>query len=160
MAPKGDASLARLRYVDLRQLTAHLSILLPLIVVLVAPGLAASSRSWFFSIPQSVPVWAALFGGALVSLGVVTNIVPGNTGAAVLAATPLLQAVVFVIADRLFFVFVGRVPASFNQAKWTRRPDGRRWWSDNLFWILILFGLVMLAVFLCGHFGVEFASRR
>jgi hypothetical protein len=94
---------------------------------------------------------AALFGSALLSLGVVTNIVPGNTGAAVLAATPLLQAVVFVIADRLFFFLIGRVPVSFNQAKWTRRPDGRRWWSDELFWVLLLFGRAMPAVFLCGH---------
>ena len=88
------------------------------------------------------------------------NVIPGNPGSATLAATPLLQAVVFVIADRLFFFLTGRVPVSYDQAKWTRRSDGRRWWPDKLFWIVIFFGLICLGVFLCGHFGVRFPTRR
>ena len=133
---------------------------IPLVVVSVVPVLAATSRSWFLNVPRSIPVWSALLGAALLSVGAVMKIISGHAGGTALAATPLLQAVAFVSGDRLFWLLTGRVPVSYNEAKWNRRPDGRRWWPDKLFWILNLFGLVVLGAWLCGHFGVEFPTRR
>jgi hypothetical protein len=77
---------------------------LALIVVGVVPVLTATSRTWFFSAPKGIPVWAALSGAALLALGAVMKFIPGNFGGAALAATPLMQAVVFVI-----LIFFGRI---------------------------------------------------
>jgi hypothetical protein len=126
---------------------------------MVIPVIAANSPSWIFYGGRSRLVWAALSGAALLALGMVMNLIPGNPGGAALAATPLLQAVVFVISDRLFFYVIGRVPVGFDQAKWNRRSDGRRWWPDKLFWMLIFFGLICLGLFVCDHFGVSFTTR-
>lgn len=135
--------------------------LTPLIVViLVVPLLALTSRSWFFKPPQNIPVWSALSGAALLAAGAALKFIPANSGGAALAATPLLQAAVFVTADRLFHFLTGRVPVSYDEAKWKRRPDGRRWWPDKLFWLLILFGLIGLGIVVCGHFGVGVPTRR
>lgn len=132
---------------------------LPLIVVALVPVLTASSRAWLFNGPRSVPVWAAVLGATLVAVGVKVQVVPGNLGGAALAATPLMQALVFVLADRVFFLLTGRVPVSYDDAKWNRRPDSRRWWPDKLFWILTFFGLIGLGVVICAQFGVEFPAR-
>jgi hypothetical protein len=130
---------------------------LPIFVVMVMPVIAANSPSWIFYGGRSRLVWAALSGAGLLAFGLVMGLIPGNPGAAALAATPLLQAVVFVIFDRLFFYVTGRVPVSYGR---NRRLDGRRWWPDKLFWMLIFFGLIGLGVFVCVHFGVSFSTRR
>jgi hypothetical protein len=133
---------------------------LALAVVGVVPWLTVASRAWFFNSPRCVLVWISLIGAAALSLAAILKVVPGNTGGEALAATPLMQAAVFVIADRIFLWLAGRAPVSYNAAKWNRRPDGRRWWPDKAFWILTFFGLMLLGVFVCAHFGVEFPSRR
>jgi hypothetical protein len=35
--------------------------------------------------------------------------------------------------DQLLFPVSGWVPAGYDKAKWTDRPDGRRRWPDKLF---------------------------
>jgi hypothetical protein len=123
---------------------------------MVIPVIAANSPSWIFYGGRSRLVWAVLLGAGLLAFGLAMDLIPGNLGGAALAATPLIQAVVFVIAYRLFFYVTGRVPVSYGR---NRRLDGRCW-PDKLFGMMIFFGLIGLGVIVCVHFGVSFSTRR
>ncbi len=134
-----------------------------LAVVGIMPLLVTSDtgRSWLVRGRYSARVWAFLatlaLGGLISALSVFRDSV--RIGTAVLVATPLLQALMFVAADKLFQLVVGRVPVSFDESRHGRTTGGGRHWSDVSFWALTWLGLIVGAVFLCAHLGVEFPSR-
>jgi hypothetical protein len=132
-----------------------------LLVVGLVPMLVTSQtgRDWFFLAKYREYAWGflatlAIMGAAAVFRGF------GRIGTGVLAATPLLQALVFVAADRLFQLLAGRVPVAFDEARRGRRPDGGRYWVDKSFWAAIFIALLFGAVFLCRSFDIEFPSRH
>jgi hypothetical protein len=134
-----------------------------MLVVLIVPFLVTldSGRSWLLSSPRCVFVWIMLTAAAAVGLLERVHLLGANvsTGRAVLVATPFLQAVVFVVANWLFGTMNHRPPVPMEQARRGRRPDGRLWWPDMMFWALVTFGTMGGAVILCASFGVEFPSR-
>lgn len=133
-----------------------------LATVLAVPLLVAShsGRNWLTHRARSeriwVPIVTAAVLGALFAFGVSRHSV--GVGAAVLVATPLMQAIVFVAADRAFQLLAGRVPVSFDQAPHGRREDGRRHWPDAIFWVTVWMALIAGGVFLCAHLDIEFPS--
>jgi hypothetical protein len=91
---------------------------LALAVVGVVPWLTAASRAWLVNSPRCVLVWISLTGAAALSLAAVLKVVPGNAGGEALAATPVMRAAAFVIADRIFLWLTVRAPVSYGAAKW------------------------------------------
>jgi hypothetical protein len=138
--------------------------LIALLVVVALPSVVSSDtgRSWLLSAPRGVFVWITLTAAAMVGLLAGAHMLGNNIqiGAAVLVATPFFQALVFVAIDRLFILLAHRTPVPMSQARRGRRPDGRRWWPDLVFWALTTIVLTTGAVLLCASFGVEFPSRH
>jgi len=132
-----------------------------LLVVIVVPVLAISrtGRRWFVSAKSREYVWGFLATLAVMGVALVMFRGTERLGAGVLVATPLLQAIVFVVADKLFQLSAGRTPVPFDEARRGHRVDGGRHWVDTSFWVVVFLGLLVGAVFLCGSFGIEFPSR-
>ena len=134
-----------------------------MLVVLIVPSLVTldSGRGWLLSAPRCVFVWIMLTVAAVVGLLEGLHLLGGNVsaGRTVLVATPFLQAVVFVAADWLFRTLTHRPPVPMEQARRGKRPDGRRWWPDTIFWAFVTFGTIGGSVVLCASFGVELPSR-
>jgi hypothetical protein len=114
--------------------------LVALLVVAALPWLVSNDagRSWLLRVPRGVFVWLTLTAAAIVGLLARVHLLGSKvqTGAAVLAATPFFQALVFVAVDRLFMLLAHRTPVPMSQARGGRRPDGRRWCPDAAFWAL------------------------
>jgi hypothetical protein len=134
-----------------------------LIVIVVIPLLVMSDygRRWLFETPRSIAVWVAV--GMAAVAGAVAWLArfpqPITPGKAVLVAVPLVQAVSFVVADRIFKLLLNRTPLPFDEARFGRLPYGGRQWPDIVFWLVIFFSLMIEGVFISAWFDVEFPSR-
>jgi hypothetical protein len=133
-------------------------------IVLAVPLLVTSDtgRRWLIRGKHTERVWAALLAVAMLGSVLAFWALRGSAriAAATLVTTPLVQAIVFASADRLFQVLTGRVPVSFYEARDGRRKDGKRYWPDKFFWIVVFLGLIVGSVFVCAPLGIEFPSRN
>jgi hypothetical protein len=131
------------------------------LVVLAVPMIVTSriGRAWLVGDRYRDYVWVVLVTLAIVAVGssLTGLLLRVPTSVAVVAVTPVLQAFVFVVLDRIFCVCVGRAPVSFSEARWGR--PRARYWLDKSFWLFVYLGLIGGGVILCSYFDVEFPSR-
>jgi hypothetical protein len=133
-------------------------------IVVVVPLLLMSDygRRWLYESPRSTAFWVSVglgaVGGGLAWLAGFPA--PLNAGKATLVTIPFLQAVVFLIMDRTFRLLTRRVPVSFDEMRYGRRPNGRRHHADIWFWLIASFSLLIGGVFLCLHFEITLPSRH
>ena len=125
-------------------------------LVLYRPG-----RGWLLGSPFSRSVWSVLGAAALVGVLGLENVFPNATPPSdfLLIATPLLQALAFVLLDWLFGLGFGRAPVSYDEARYGHTPEGEIYWLDRMFWLVVLLGMTAGGLILCVSFGVKFPSR-
>jgi hypothetical protein len=80
--------------------------------------------------------------------------------AVALFAAPLAQAALFVILYRGFAAFAHRAQVIYDEARRGRQPDGRRYVSDRVFWLVTWLFVLLVPCIVCFSLGVEFPSRH
>jgi hypothetical protein len=136
---------------------------IPFLTVLAVPILVTGDRGrlWLTDSSFAHGTWVLLVTfavvGAIASL--LLYVAPVQRTAAALVATPLVQALTFVLSDKVFRLIVDRPPVAFDEARFGLAADGTRYWSDRFFWLLMYLVLPILGVSVCVEFGIDLPSR-
>jgi hypothetical protein len=133
-------------------------------VILIIPQLVLSDygRRWFLEPPRSIGLWVSVgLGAASAGLAWIAGFpAPLSAAKAALVTIPLLQAATFIALDKTFRLFTQRVPVTFHEMRFGRRPDGRRHRADIVFWLLSFFLPLAVGVSVCLFFDITLPSRH